>query len=160
MEGRCVIPLLCRCKQQSPNWKNTRSKLTQWCNYHLHISVWVHQFCSLYSPVWDWPNLHEPAILCWVHWDWYSRRHCQCGTEGETELLNCVLLHCVCSWWCHCDSARKLCNTTVQYVCLLFLQFYSKEYYTRLLDNYSQLLTKHGWSFKSLGYGLIYGDYM
>ena len=24
-----------------------------------------------------------------------SRRHCQCGTEGATELLNCVLLHCV-----------------------------------------------------------------
>ena len=22
---------------------------------------------------------------------------CQCGTEGATELLNCVLLHCVCS---------------------------------------------------------------
>ena len=78
--------LLCRHSQQSPNWRNCECELSCWCSAAVHIPVVVHWLCSLYNPVWDRPNLLEPTILCWVHWDWYSRGHCQCGTEGETEL--------------------------------------------------------------------------
>jgi len=94
---KCVFKLhqSCRSYKQPVVYSNCSCHLLwQWTTF-LHIFVWVYRLCSLSTPVWDWPNLHEPAIFCRVQWDWHSRRNSASQAHWATQLFNNILLQCI-----------------------------------------------------------------